>query len=193
MLHNVLLGAHLLGVLTLVVGLTIEASGVIGLVRSRSTEALRASLYRLGWLQYVMPAAVVLLLGGGIGLSLTGPHGALSNLWTVPWIGVSLAITLVMTVVGLGVIEPGLHRIQQVAQGDHLSEPLMQAAIAPRLHYLAWGGMGSVVGIVILMMAKPGLVACLVIVGVTVLAGLLTARLLLATRVHTHMAVPVRE
>lgn len=165
MIRFLLLFAHIVGMLTLFVGLGLELVSLESLRRSstRGEASPWIRMYRA--LPRVYGIAFALILLSGIYLAArVGVHG-------FAWVRVSFGAMLLMGIVGGPVIRS---RVRAIARDEasealrrHASDPLLRASIRTRI---ALG-----LAIIYLMISKVGVADSLLVTAVAVLAGVMAS------------------
>lgn len=157
--QTVALFIHILGAITLFIAMGI-VQRVGALMRSASSgDELRQWLRLLRSTSRMYPAAFVTLLVTGLYMAGTA--------WSfeTPWIAVSLATLLVMGALGGGFVGRSFREIgQSFRGGGELTPEMMGRVRAPRLWIAATALNGLAMGVLWLMVVKPGLVHSLAVV-----------------------------
>ncbi|HLZ23815.1 MAG TPA: hypothetical protein VKQ30_17015 [Ktedonobacterales bacterium] len=175
-LYTFALFAHILGVLSLFIGMGLQWTITLRLRQARSIVQVREWSSLIGGVAKLGPVSGALILVMGIYMTLTS--------WGMgtPWIVVSLAAMLFMLALGMGVITRRLNAIQRAAA--IVETPT--GAIPPELHQqihnpLLWISTqlasGTALGVVFLMTTKPGLGGSLLVMGVALILGGITGGL----------------
>jgi hypothetical protein len=181
-LYQLALFAHLLGVLGLFVGMGLQWTSILRLRRARTVSQVREWGSLIMAVGRLVLASGALLLGAGIYMTATT--------WgfRTPWIVVSVAALLLMTALAMGVTTRRLQAVLRAtarADGPRADGPRADApvgAIPPDLERrlqdpLLWTSaqvMGSMaLGVVFLMTTKPGLGGSLLVLGVSLVLGVI--------------------
>jgi hypothetical protein len=118
-------------------------------------DALRAAL-SAGSVEKIMPVATLLLFASGAYMT----HDRWK--WTTPWIDVSIAGLLIVTVIGAGALgsrQRALHAALEAAHGTAINAALAARIGDPFLLAASGCNIGLVAGVMYVMVTKPPLVA----------------------------------
>jgi hypothetical protein len=186
LLMPALITLHVLGFMALSTGLAYEFMAVIGTLLAPNAQTLNKWLFPLPAVKPLMISAAVLLLGTGFTMAINGTDWSFAS----GWIRVATAVTIMLAINGGAVLEPRLNVLRSATDtiNGGVTTEIAGLMRAPGLHYPAWGALGTVVPILVLMSAHPGLLLsiCLILVGAV--AGLLTCTVVLA-RVQPRVVV----
>ena len=165
--YNVALFIHLLGVVTLFSAIGLQQRGGAQIRGATTLEQLRLWLGLVRTTQGMYPAAIVLLLAGG--LFMTGSAWT----FTTPWIAVALVGLACMAVAGALVVGRRLAALGAAAAGDGPVPPDLARLIArPDAWVCLFALNGVAIGILWLMATKPGWAASVaVVVGVAAIGA----------------------
>lgn len=175
--YNIALFAHIVGVVFVFMATAVEVLCLHRMRGATTTGQLRE------WASLTRTTAILFPLGGAA-MIVSGLYMTLTA-WslTVPWIGLSLAVVVVMSLVGPGVNSRRLDSIAAAAATApagpipaSLADRIQDAVLLASVHTLA----ALSFGVVFLKVAKPDLVGASAALGIAVVAGVLSARL--ATR-----------
>jgi len=174
MLYHLALFVHISGAVLWFIGLGLEWLGLNRLRQAERVEQVREVSELLHVLQRLFPLSVVLLLGGGLYMTITT--------WgfTLAWLDAALVTLTALPIVGPRVHGLRLTRIRQMAlaQPDGpLSASLRAQTTDPVLVF--WSRIVALLGwwMVFLMTLKPDLLGTLAAMGVAVVLGVLFALL----------------
>lgn len=168
-LYALALFAHLVGVLSLFIGMGLQWTVLIGFRRARSVSQMRlwSSLLRPVAMLGPLSAVLILLAGGYM----------MFTAWGIgtPWIVVSIGAMLLMAALGMGITVRKLRVVQRTAMGagvsDEISSELRHHIYDPMLWISAHLASGISLGIVFLMTTKPGWLVSLLVMAVTLALG----------------------
>lgn len=171
-LYTLALFAHVVGVLSLFIGMGLQWAVIIGFRRAQSVSQMRL------WSGLLRPAAmlgplsaVLILLAGGYMMFTTWGIGT-------PWIVVSIGAMLLMAALGMGITVRKLRVVQRAAMdggvSDVISSELRRHNYNPMLWISAHLASGTALGIVFLMTTKPGWLVSLLVMAVTLALGAVT-------------------
>lgn len=170
--YTLALFAHLVGVLSLFIGMGLQWTVIIGFRRAQSVSQMRLWSGLLRPVAMFGPlSAVLILLAGGY---------MMFTAWGIdtPWIVISIGAMLLMAALGMGITVRKLRAVQRTAMADGTSE-----AISPELRHLVYNPMlwisahlasGIALGIVFTMTTKPGWLVSLLVMAVTMALGAIT-------------------
>ena len=173
-LYNLVLFAHIIGTLILFMAVAVESLCLHHLRRAATTDQLREWGSLTKTIQKPLPLSTVFILGSGLYMTLTA--------WdlTVPWIGLSLAVVVVMTVVGGAVNSRRLDAIAAAAEKaspgaipPDLARRIQDPVLLASINTLTALGFG----VVFLKVARPDLVGAVAVLAVAVVLGVLSAGL----------------
>jgi hypothetical protein len=174
MLYHIALFVHISGAALFFIGLGLEWLGLNRLRQAERVEQVREVSALLHVLERLFPLSVVLLLGGGLYMTITT--------WgfTLAWLDAALVTFAALPIVGPRVNGRRLTRIRQMAltQPDGpLSGSLRAQVTDPVLVF--WSRIVALLGwwIVFLMTLKPDLFGTLAALGMAVVLGMLFALL----------------
>lgn len=194
MLYHIALFVHISGAVLFFIGLGLEWLGLNRLRQAERVEQVREVSALLHVLERLFPLSVVLLLGGGLYMTITT--------WgfTLAWLDAALVTLAALPIVGPRVNGRRLTRIRQMAlaQPDGpLSASLRAQTTDPVL--LFWSRIVALLGwwIVFLMTLKPDLFGTLAALGVAAVLGvffaLLAQRTLRKQSPSQHRQEPTRK
>jgi len=171
-LYTLALFAHLVGVLSLFIGIGLQWTIIIGFRRAQSISQMRLWSGLLRPVAMLGPlSAVLILLAGGYMMFTTWGIGT-------PWIVVSIGAMLLMAALGMGITVRNLRVIQRTAiahgKSEAISPELRHRIYNPMLWISAHLASGLTLGIVFLMATKPGWLASLLVMAVTMAMGAIT-------------------
>jgi uncharacterized membrane protein len=166
-----LLFFHLLAVVGLFSGIALEIFALIRLQRAATLSEARAALLNIPAVGPIMGLSVLLLFAMGISMIYAGGFG-----WSVGWIDVVFAITLVLATLGPAVNGRKAEALHALAAGAG-DGPITAEVEAGRrdrvLYYLAFLALFELVAALYIMVDKPDLVPAVVVaVAAAVLAAL---------------------
>jgi len=166
-LYNIALFLHIVGALIMGSAQVLEQVGVGRIRQAKTTQDLGTVL------GFVRPLSGLYQLSGAF-ILLSGIYLSIVAWGAEAWIIVSLAVVLVLAISGPRVSGVRFREIGQraAAEDGALSAGLRSLTHAPILEWSHYLRMGAFLGIVLLMVTKPGLVgSLLVVVGALVVAG----------------------
>jgi hypothetical protein len=146
--YQVVLFVHILGVLGLFMALAVELASMLGARRAHTIEAVRVWSSARGPLAIMFPVTSLLILCAGLAMTLD-VWG-----WGHAWIDLSLALLILLSVMGARV------------NGTHAKRIAERAAALGAL------------GIVFLMVEKPGWLGSVVTLVIGLLVGVILAQVL---------------
>lgn len=176
--YHLALFAHILGVLGLFMALAVELASMVGARRARTIEAVRVWSSVSKPLAIVFPLTSLLILCAGLAMTL-GVWG-----WGHAWIDLSLVLLILLSVVGATVNGGHAKRIARLAAA------LGHGAIPPDLgcelnHPTHWTSVISMamlsLGIVFLMVEKPGWLGSGITLFIALLVGIILAQMLVSS------------
>jgi hypothetical protein len=158
MLRSLVLFAHIVGMLTLFVGLSFESLSLESLRRSSTRFEASPWVRMFGALPRVYGIAFGLILISGIYLA------ARADVYALAWVRISFGAMLLMGVVGGPLIRSRVRALQQ-ASDEHrnASDTILRASLRTRV---ALG-----LAIVYLMIGKPGIGNSLLVIGLALIFG----------------------
>jgi len=171
-LYTLALFAHVIGALSLFIGMGLQWVVIIGFRRAQAVSQMRLWSGLLRPVAMLGPlSAVLILLAGGYMMLTTWGIGT-------PWIVVSIGAMLLMAALGMGITVRKLRIVQRTMMAHETSEvispELRQRIYNPMLWTSAHLASGIALGIVFLMATKPGWLASLLVVAVTMVLGAIT-------------------
>lgn len=173
--YHLALFAHILGVLGLFMALALELASMVGARHARTIEAVRAWSSVSKPLAAVFPVTSLLILGAGLAMTI-GVWG-----WGQAWIDLSLALLILLSVLGAAVNGGHAKRIAERAAA--LGRGPIPADFARELNHpvhwtsvISMGTMG--LGIVFLMTNKPDLLGSVVALAIALIVGVILAQVL---------------
>ena len=181
--YNVALIVHIVGVLTLFITLGLQWLSMLRLRRAGSLTQVRKWSGLATRVLRLAPVSGALILGAGVYMTVVA--------WTLltAWIDVALAAMLIMMILGMGVVGRRLTAIQrtaaevtrdvQASTGDAIPAALRSRIDDPALWVSMQTALAVVLGIVVLMNAKPSLSASIVVVIVSLALGVVIGTLTL--------------
>ena len=171
-LYALALFAHVVGVLSLFIGMGLQWTVIIGFRRGQTMAQLRLWSGLLRPVAMLGPlSAVLILLAGGYMMFTAWGFGT-------PWIVVSIGAMLLMAALGMGITVRKLRVVQRAAMdggvSDVISSELRLHIYNPMLWISAHLASGITLGIVFLMTTKPGWLVSLLVMIVTLALGAIT-------------------
>ncbi|HEY9179418.1 MAG TPA: DUF2269 family protein [Candidatus Baltobacteraceae bacterium] len=150
-----LLFFHVLAVIGLFTGITLDVIAVVRVNRAVTLNEVRAALLNVPLVGPIMMSSVLLLLAAGISLIYAGHFG-----WTPGWIDVVFVLTVILTVLGPAVTGrkgEALHTLAEQA-GEGAIPPAIDAARRDRvLGYMVFMSLLELVAALYIMVTKPEL------------------------------------
>ena len=171
-LYALALFAHLVGVLSLFIGMGLQWTVLIGFRRAQTMAQLRLWSSLLRPVAMLGPLSVVLILLAGGYMMFTA--------WGIgtSWIVVSIGAMLLMAALGMGITVRKLRVVQRAAVdggvSDVISSELRHHIYIPMLWISAHLASGIAVGIVFMMATKPSWLVSLFVMAVTLALGAVT-------------------
>lgn len=168
--YDVVLFAHLLGVVTLFAAVTLMQAGGARVRRAATVEHLRLWLGLIRPVRVMFPVASLLLLATGLFMA--------AEAWTfaTPWVAVSIVGLVGISAVGGAVQGRHLAAIGVAAAGvdeEHVPSGLAQLVAQPAPWRFGFAANGAAVGILWLMTTKPGwLGSVAVVLGLTAVGAI---------------------
>jgi hypothetical protein len=164
--YSIALFLHIVGALGLFVALGLELLSLLYLRRATTTEQAREWLSAYGLLRWVGPISMGTILLPGFYMMATTWGG-------VAWIGIALAATILLAVIGAltGSRMAAIGRAVPTESGS-LSPAFRQRLHDPFLLVSTQTRVAIALGIVFLMTVKPGLGGTLLTIGVAIILGL---------------------
>jgi hypothetical protein len=166
--YNIALFIHLLGVITLFIAFGLLQRVGAKVRTAESVSELRLLMSFIEPTARMFPAAFILLLAGGLYMT--------DRLWsfTTSWVVVALVSLALLTAAGSGFVGVRLARlgrsVAEIPDGP-LSASVRDAARDPALWAVLSGQNGAAMGLLWLMVAKPGWTASIVVVVALALIG----------------------
>lgn len=164
--------AHLLGVLSLFIGMGLQWTTTFRLRRAQTVGQVREWAGLVRGTGQLAPVSGVLILGAGIYMMVVA--------WslTTPWIMVSLAAMALMMVFGMVITSRQLRAIQRSAMGagtptDSISPELQRQTHNPVLWVSTQLAASTALGIVFMMTTKPDLAGSLLTIAAALTVGAL--------------------
>ncbi len=173
--YQLVLFVHILGVLGLFMALGVELASMLGARRAHTIEAVRVWSSARGPLAIMFPVTSLLILCAGLAMTLD-VWG-----WGHAWIDLSLALLILLSVMGARVNGTHAKRIaERAAALGHGPIPLdLKNALNDPIHWTAVSSMVTLaLGIVFLMVEKPGWLGSVVTLVIGLLVGVILAQVL---------------
>jgi hypothetical protein len=174
-LYALALFAHLVGVLSLFIGMGLQWAVIVGFRRAQAVAQVRLWGGLLRPVAMLGPlSAVLILLAGGYMMFTAWGIGT-------PWIVVSIGAMLLMAALGMGITVRKLRVVQRMAMdagvSDVISSELRHRIYDPMLWISAHLASGIAVGIVFMMATKPSWLVSLAAVAIAIVLGAITGAL----------------
>lgn len=186
-LYTLALFAHILGVLSLFIGMGLQWTVTLLLRRSQTLSQVRLWSSLVRGTGRLAPVSGVLILAAGIYMM------ALSWSLSAPWIMVSLAAMVIMMALGMGVTARRLKGIQRAAaaeaSADAITPDLYRQVHHPALWISTQMAASTALGIVFMMTNKPGLGGSLLTLAVALALGALVGTASARPRQSSHAVV----
>jgi hypothetical protein len=173
--YHLVLFAHILGVLDLFMALAVELASMVGARRARTIEAVRVWSSVSKPLDIVFPVTSLLILGAGLAMTL-GAWG-----WSHAWIDLSLALLILLSIVGAAFNGTHAKRIAQQAAafGEGPIPPDLRRQLNHPLHWTSVISMAMMgLGIVFLMVEKLDWLGSVITLVIALLVGVILAQVL---------------
>jgi hypothetical protein len=164
--QTVALFIHLLGVVTLFIAIGIVQRGGARVRGSSTVPEIRLWLGLVRSTRAMFPSAFVFILGSGLYMT--------EQTWTfsTPWIVVAIVSILVMGILGGGVVGRGLAVMGRAATStEEMSPDLTSLVTRPTTWVTAAVLNGMAIGLLWLMVAKPGTAQSIAVVSTLGAAG----------------------
>jgi hypothetical protein len=171
-MHTLLLFLHILGGIGLFIGGVCELIGLHLLLQARHVEALRAGTTLTRLALVVDPLSSMSVAATGLYFVVTAWG------WSVPWINVALASFALITLAApalQGRRFLAIHRIVGRISDGSVPEDLRGLIQDPVLRVSVQSVLPLATGLLALMVLKPALLGALLIMGVALLIGLISA------------------
>ncbi len=167
-LFSAVLFVHIVAMLGLCVALSFEAVGLARLRKSANFADMRAWIDPVPSLPFVAIGSILLLLASGIYLTVQ------LQAWSLAWPKVAFLTLLLISPLG-AITGSRMRAVRQlIRKGDAADYSALQQRLGDRFLSLSLRVRFAVVlGIVLIMAAKPSLYACLIIVALSALVGVL--------------------
>lgn len=170
-----LLFFHILAVIGLFAGITIEIAAVLRVHRANTLAEVRAAVLNTPAIGPIMGLSSLLLLAMGIGMVYAGGFG-----WSPGWINVVFVVTIILAILGpviTGRKTDALHAMAAQA-GDGAVTPAIDAARRDRVfNYMVFMSLFELVAALYVMVAKPEVLAAVVVVAAAAVLGAIPAAL----------------
>ena len=170
-MYQVALFIHIVGVICLMGGHTLLHVGLGRMRRSQTVEQVREWITILAGLDQFMPPFTLAILFAGVYMAFT-TWG-----WTTAWIDVSLILFVVMMILGPVLLGRRFAALQKAVQASP-SGAISQALARQIQDRALWTSENTftclLLAILFAMTIKPNLVGTLTVVGVALIAGLLS-------------------
>jgi multisubunit Na+/H+ antiporter MnhG subunit len=173
--YHLVLFVHILGALGLFMALAVELAIMVGARSARTVEAVRAWSSASKPLDVVFPITSLLILGAGLAMTI-GFWG-----WTQAWIDLSLGLLVLLSIVGAAFNGTHARRIAQraAALGQGAIPPDLSRELNNPAHWTSVVSMATLgLGIVFLMVEKPGLLGSIITLVIALLVGVVLAQML---------------
>lgn len=174
--YHLVLFVHMLGVLGLFMALAVELASMVGARSARTIEAVRVWSSTSKPLEVIFPITSLVILGAGLAMTI-GVWG-----WGQAWIDLSLGLVVLLSVLG-AVISSG-HAKRIAARAAELGHGPIPADFRHELnHPVHWTSVFSMsiiaLGIVFLMVLKPGWLISTIITAISLIVGVILAQALI--------------
>ena len=173
-LYVIVLFAHIVGMLALFLAIGVQLVALMRLYNARAVMQVREWINAIVAVGRIAPAASLLILSAGLYMTFAE--------WSIAaaWIDVSLAAFVMLGILGSAVNRRKLAAMQDAARQapdgavtTELRRLIHDAALRTSVYVSGWLGLG----IVCLMTVKPDLIGSLAVMVMSVLLGLLSARI----------------
>jgi hypothetical protein len=164
--RTVALFIHLLGVVTLFVATGIVQRGGAGVRRSSTVDEVRLWLALVRATRPMFPAALVGILGSGLYLT--------DQAWgfTTPWVVVGIVSIVLLGIIGGAVVGRGFAAIGRAATSSGSVSPELAGIVARPTPWVAAAALnGMAIGLLWLMVTKPGWTQSIAVVTALGVAG----------------------
>lgn len=170
-----LLFFHILAVIGLFAGMTLEFAALIRVHRAGTLAEVRAALLNMPAIGPIMGISTLLLLAMGISMIYAGGFA-----WSTGWINVVFVLTLILAVLGPAVSgrkADALHALAAQA-GDGPITPAIDAARRDRIfNYMAFMSLFELIAALYVMVVKPELVSSVIVVAAAAVLAFIPATL----------------
>jgi hypothetical protein len=177
---------HILGVMVMFAAVGITLTGMIGMVFAKETKILKVWSKVTVKMDEFLPFSVILILAPGLYLVIS------SWGWKVPWVNISLAALILMSLAGPII---NLRRFKEILvtvnaeTGDIPSAKLVEK-VRDRVLWNTVSIMTmEVLGIIYLMTVKPGILGSLVTLVIGILLGLIISNIFLSKASKTEFSI----
>ena len=183
--YDLVLFAHILGVVGLFMALAVELASLLGARRARTVEAVRVWSSAIKPLAIVFPVTSLLILAAGLTMTL-GTWG-----WGHAWIDLSLALLVLLSILAATI--NGAHAKRIAEQAAALGQGPIPPVLGHELnHPIHWMSVISIImialGIVFLMVEKPDWLGSAVTLVIALVVGVILAQVLVRSS-QTHVSV----
>ena len=166
---SIALLSHIVGVLMLFITQALQWLIMLRVRRAQTLAQARERLSFAGGVNRLTPVTLVLIIGAGVYMAAVG------QLFTEPWLDVSLAAIVIMMALGMGVVGRRMGAVRRAIAGataEGALSPETQARIAdPKLWVTMQMAVAVALSIVYLMTTKPNLFVSIVAVIVALALG----------------------
>ncbi len=173
MLYRIVLFAHIIGALSLFIGVAGIVVGMYGMRKAKTVKQFREWSWLASTTDKAMPFIALLVVAPGVYMVFT-VWG-----WHTAWADVALGTFMLLIASGIVFIGPRLAMFKKAVQGaeqDALVSPELRVYILdPFLWTIVSIFMAVVFSIVFLMTIKPDLIGSLATVGIAVILGFVCA------------------
>lgn len=173
MLYKIVLFAHIIGALSLFVGVAGIVVGIYGMRKAKTVKQFREWSWLASTTDKAMPFIALLIVVPGVYMVFT-VWG-----WHTAWANVALGTFIVLIASGIVFIGPRLALFKKAvldAEQDALVSPELRVHVLnPFLWTVVSIFITVIVSIVFLMVVKPGLVGSLATVGIAIIIGFICA------------------
>jgi hypothetical protein len=173
LVYKIVLFAHIIGALSLFVGVAGIVIGMYGMRKSQTVKQFREWSWLATTTDKAMPFIALLIIVPGCYLVFT------SWGWHTAWADVALVTFVALVALGPIFIGPRLARLEKLVKAspqDAVVSPELRTAILDPLLWVTVCVFAAVtLGIVFLMAVKPDIVGALLVIGVCIVLGLVVA------------------
>jgi len=189
-MYQIALFIHIVGVICLMGGHTLLHVGFERMRRAHTVEQVREWTAIAAGLDRFMPPFTLAVVLPGIYMAFTAWG------WTTAWIDVSLALFVVMMILGpvlLGRRFAALHKAVQAAPSGAISQALAGQMRDRALWTIENTFTCLLLAILFAMTVKPNLVGTLIAVGIALIAGFLSTLRMRQTPQHVSLSPSMRK
>lgn len=176
-MYNAALFLHLLGVALLIGSVTATLLTTLRVQTAGTVRELRSLIAGTKWGEVVIIPAILLIIASGLYLvAQHGYHGSIP--WNAGWVVTSLAITLLLAIIGPTVEASDDRRLRSAiasAPGERPQAGLREMQLASRPIYVVFFGTSQIVALLFLMTNRPDLAVAIAVCAVAAAVSAIAA------------------